>query len=204
MSERNTPTPAQGHEQGTFTQVTIRGTVRSKIRLAKSMIFVVASANQDAKKSDFPRFVAFDGLSELDKTFSIGDRVTVDAQIHTSKNYPEGTLMPISVTLEKTRLDAAFAHEKYKPDMNEVILRGILVSEPYAPNESTTLTTFETQNADGSKAFVRTICFGRAASAMKQKHKGQTVEAMGYIRTKPLGEAKDRSHTQSLVITAVR
>lgn len=187
-----------------FTQVTVRGTVHRKNRMAKSLAFVIASYNGDAGKSDFPRFVAFDNLNELDKAFSIGDRVTVTGYIHTNKKHPEGTLIPTSVKIEKTRLDAAFAKEPYKPDMNEVILRGRLASQPFAPTPTTSLVTIETQNPDGSRAFVHTICFNRTAADLQTRHKGDTVEAMGYIRTKPMSEVKDRSHAQSLIVTAIR
>lgn len=189
-----------------FTRFTIRGTVIRKIRLPKSLIFtVISSSSSAARVRDFPRFVAFENLDKLDRNFSVGDRVTVNGYIHTSKKYPEGTLIPVSVTPEKymTRIDAAFSSQSYKTDENRVVLRGVLASEPFAPNDSITLATVEVKSDKGT-SYIRAICFGRAAGDMKHKRKGDVVEAIGYIRTKPMNEVKDRSHTQSLVITAVR
>lgn len=68
-----------------FFRVTIRGNVVRKILTAKALFFVVAVGNSDAQKTDFPRFVAFENLEDLDKTFSVGDRVTVEAYIGSSK-----------------------------------------------------------------------------------------------------------------------
>lgn len=204
MSKHNKAAFDQRAENELFTKVTVRGTVRRKSRMPKSLAFVVATYNTRAGKCDFPRFVAFENLSEFDKTFTLGDRVTVTGYIHTNKKYPEGILIPTSIVVEKSRLDAAFAKETYKPDMNEVVLRGRLASEPFAPTATTTLTTFEAKNSDNSRSFVRAVSFGRVATALKEHHKSDVVEAMGYVRTKPMTEVKERSHTQSLVITAIR
>lgn len=205
MSEKKNQTNAhQNESQKTFVTATIRGTVVRKIRTAKSLIFAVASSNADAKKTDFPRFVAFENLSEFDKTFSIGDRVTVVAHFRTSKKYPEGTLVPDSITVEKSRLDAAFARESYLPDMNEFVIRGVMASDAYAPSDAATLASIMVGQADGQKAYIRTIAFGHTAASLLKKKKGDSIDVIGYVRTKPSSEAKERSHTQSMVITAVR
>jgi hypothetical protein len=187
----------------TFFRATIRGRVVKKIRLAKSLIFVVVSNNALAKKADFPRFVANRNLDELEKTFNVGDRVTVEAYLRTSRQAPGGLLVPTSVKVEKSRIDAAFAREPYLPDDNIIAIRGKLVSDPYIPNKTTTLATFEIATPTG-KAFARTIAFGGAATALSKKHKGEVVDMLAYVRTKSLEEAKERDHTQSLVITSVR
>lgn len=205
MSENNNPNVVnQSEALGTFVTATIRGTVVRKIRTAKSLIFAVASANQDAKKTDFPRFVAFENLSEFDKTFSIGDRVTVVAHFRTSKKYPEGTLVPDSITVEKSRLDAVFANEDYLPDVNQLAIRGVMASDAYAPSATATLASIMVTQVDGQKAYIRTIAFGHIAASLRKKKKGDNVDVIGYIRTKPSAEAKERSHTQSVVITAMR
>ncbi len=187
-----------------FSRVTVRGTVIRKIHAAKSLIFAVASQNRDAKKTDYPRFVAFTNVAALDKTFSIGDRVTVEAYVYTSKKHPEGTLIPLNVRVEKNRLDAAFEKKAYLPDMNEFVLRGELAAEPYTPNNGTTVVTMKVNGEENTVSYIRTIAFGRAASLMAQKNKGDMVDAIGYIRTVPSSTVKDRTHTQSIVITGVR
>lgn len=203
MSEKTTRAVNSTPNSETFFRATIRGRVVRKIRLAKSLIFVVASYSPYAKKADFPRFVATQNMDELEKTFSVGDRVTVEAYLRTSRRSPVGILIPTSVKVEKSRIDAAFAKEPYLPDDNCVAIRGKLVSDPYVPNENTTLATFEVATPSG-KSFARTIAFAGAASGLAKKRKGEIVDMLAYIRTKPLKEAKERDHTQSLVVTSVR
>lgn len=204
MSVEKNTNANQNEVPQSFVTVTIRGTVIRKINAAKTLIFAVATANPSAKKTDFPRFVAYENASELDKMFSIGDRVTVVANLRTSKKYPEGTLVPESVAVEKSKLDAAFAKEPYLPDVNEITIRGVMASDAYAPSDVATLATIMVNQNDNQKSYIRTIAFSHTAAKLLKKVKGDTIDAIGYIRTKPLSEAKERSHTQSVVITAVR
>lgn len=203
MSEKMSRAATSTPNPETFLRATVRGRVVRKIRLAKSLIFVVATYSHHAKKADFPRFIANRNLDELEKQFEVGDRVTVDAYLRTSKQSPGGIFVPTSVTREKNRIDAAFAKERYLPDDNVIAIRGKLLTDPYVPNKNTTLVTFEVATPYG-RSFVRTISFAGAAGALAKKRKGELVDVLAYVRTKPLKEVKERDHAQSLVITSVR
>ena len=187
----------------TFSRVTIRGTVIRKISTAGSLIFVVATENREAKKTDYPRFVAFTDIADLDKVLSVGDRVTVEACFYTSKKHPEGTLIPLSVRREKSKMEAVFEKEVYLPDMNEFVIRGELTADPYIPNNRTAVVTLKVED-EGKISFIRAVAFGRAAGVIASKKKGELVDAVGYIRTIPSNEANEQAHTQSTVIINAR
>lgn len=188
-----------------FFHLTIRGKVIRKINATNTLIFTVATRSHNTGKTDYPRFVAFgDDLKDFDKSFSVGDRVTVEAGVYTSKKHPEGTLIPLVVSTEKNRLDAAFEKGDYLPDKNEFVLRGELAAEPYAPNSRTTVVTLKVEGEENAVSYIRTIAFGRAAGIMARKHKGDLVDAVGYIRTISSSEVKERAHTQSFVILDAR
>lgn len=205
MSERRMKNEGITNEQNnTFSRVTIRGNVVRKVLTAKALFFVVAVGNADAQKTDFPRFVAFENLGDLDKTFSIGDRVTVEAYVGSSKEHTEGTLIPVSVKREKSKLDAALAGEPYLQDANEVVIRGTIANNPYAPNDGITLVTIKTNAPKNRFAFIPVAAFGFIAAKLKKKARGDEIEMIGYVRTKPRKEAKDISHTQSIVVTSLR
>lgn len=187
----------------TFSRVTVRGTVIKKISTAGSLIFVVATENREAKKIDYPRFVAFTDIADMDKALSVGNRVTVEACFYTSKKHPEGTLIPLSVRMEKSKLDVAFEKEAYLPDMNEFIIRGELAADPYTPNNRTAVVALKVED-DGKISFIRAVAFGRAAGVIASKKKGELVDAVGYIRTIPSNEAKEQAHAQSTVIINAR
>lgn len=187
----------------TFSRSTVRGTITTKICTSGALLFIVSTENREAKKTDYPRFVAFSDIDNLNKTLSVGDRVTVEAYVFTNKKHPEGTLIPVSVRKEKSRLDAVLEKDVYLPDINEFAIRGELASDPYTPNRHTTIVTLKVED-NGKLAFVHTVAFGRAAGVIAEKKKGELVDAIGYIRTIPSKEAKELSHTQSIVITAAR
>lgn len=188
----------------TFVKATVRGTVVRKINTHNALILAIASSNKEANKSDFPRFVAFDNLPEYDKACSLGERVTITGHIRTSKTHPEGTLVPDTIQREKARIDAAFAGEDYKADMNEFTIRGTMMSDAYVPNDNVTLATLVVDHDDGWHSRIRVIAFGYAAKNLAKKKKGDIVDALGYVRTKSLKEVKEETRAQSFVITAIR
>lgn len=203
MSDLNT-THDVTTDNKTFVKATVRGTVVRKINTHNALILAIASSNREANKSDFPRFVAFDNLPEFDKACSLGERVTITGHIRTSKTHPEGTLVPDTIQREKTRIDAAFAGEEFKADMNELTIRGTMMSDAYVPNENVTLATLVVDHDDGWRSRIRVIAFGYAAKALAKKKKDDVVDALGYVRTKSVKEVKEEAHTQSFVITAIR
>lgn len=204
MPDKKTQNPPAIDDIKTFSKIQIRGTVVRKVRTAKALVFVVASRNNDAKKFDYPRFVAFDNLGELDKSFTYGERVTVIARMQTSKKYPQGTLVPESVTIEKPKIDAAFNNEEFLPDCNVVTIRGTLAQKPRLPNENTALMTIRVAAENGQTNFLQAIGFGRTALLASRKNKGDIVECVGYIRTKPNTDLADETNSQSLTITQIR
>lgn len=204
MSEQNATNSVMTNEGGMFARFTIRGTVVRKIRTKSALIFAVASSNPTAGKSDFPRFVVLENLNETDKLFSLGDRVTIVAHMRTSKKYPNGTLVPETITVEKNKMDAAFAGEEFLLDKNEAVIRGELVGVPYTPNDTTTLMTIRVNLPDGSMAYLKTIAFGRIAQSVRRKSAGDMIDAVGYIRTKSTKETQDVNKNQSIVIISAR
>lgn len=194
----------QSTQQKYFGRFVVRGTVVRKIRTKSALIFAVATGNSTAQKTDFPRFVAITNAEELDNIFKIGDRVTVTAHMRTSKKYPNGTLVPDSVVVEKNKMDAAFAGEKFLADKNEAVIRGQVAGAPYSPNDSVTLLSLKVDLADGSYAYLRTVAFGRVAQTIRRKKAGEDMEAVGYIRTKSFKETGDTAKNQSIVIISAR
>ena len=191
----------------TFSKVIIRGTVKSKLRLTNTLIFTVATLNGKTGKKDYPKFIASTNVDELDRAFTVDDRITVEAYLRTTKRYPDNTLTPLSITRERRRIDAAFAGENFHMDCNELTLRGKLKRDPVAPNATTTLATLAIDNPNGTpgQSFVKVVCFNKAAAAMKRKKGGEIVEAIGYVRTKPASELKtEHDHAQSIILVNLR
>lgn len=197
-------TKAEPAEKTTFAKIAVRGNVVRKINTSKALILAIASYNHEANMSDFPRFVAFENLADFDKSCSLGERVTITGHIRTNKTHPEGTLVPDAIIPEKSRIDAAFAGEEFKPDMNELTIRGTMMADAYVPNENVTLATLMVDHNDGWTSRIRVIAFGYTAKALAKKKKGDILEAIGYVRTKSIKEVKEESHTQSFVITSIR
>lgn len=191
--------------QDSFCKCTVRGTVVSKIRTKTTLIFIVASRSSPTNAAnDYLRFIASTNIAELDASFAVGDRVTVLAYIRTSKKYPNGSLVPISVKREFNRTEAAFAQEAFLGDVNEVIISGIVSAEPYTPNDNVSLISIQVTNPDGRSSYLRTISFGRVAQKTKSLTTGDAIEALAYVRTQSLKETKDPNKIQSIVLLGLR
>ena len=186
----------------TFGKLTIRGTVTTIIEKPKVTIFTVATSRKTGAV-DFPRFIVFKDQSETRVDFAVGDRITVEAHFFTSKKHPEGTLVPDTISVERSKLDAVFAGEQFLLDENIFAIRGVIAVDVYAPAGNIALTSIIIQSGE-YKSFIPIVAFNTAASALKQKEKGNLVNVIGYVQTKPASEVKNYSHTQSFVVTAIR
>lgn len=200
MSEQKAVCIFPANNSKIFARFTICGTIACKICAKDSLIFVVAAASSTADKFDYPRFVVLENVNETDKLLSLGDRVTVVAHMRTSKKYPNGTLIPESITIEKGKTEGIFPHQKRLQDKNQAVIYGKLVGDPYTPNDTTTLMTIRVELPDGSTAYLKTIAFDRIAQSMRRKRAGDMIEAAGYIRTKSIKETRDVNKSQSIVI----
>jgi len=100
---------------GIVNDVEIRGTLVYMSSTKEALSLVVATTNPVTRKADFPRIIIFDQnqIESVKKELKIGDRVTIECCLQTSKKYPDGTLVASTVRKELSRLDAAFQGGEY-------------------------------------------------------------------------------------------
>lgn len=171
---------------------------------ANTLILTIGSTRAEKHPSEKIRVFCFQKylIEDMLKELKVGDKVTVQGVIQTSRKYPEGTPIITEYTKEHSGFDATFLGKESKRDINSVMVRGIITKIHFHANNKAA--TFSILVEDYSrKNYIIMTCFQKTFKYLNNKKVGDIIEAIGYMQTPDRDEktASGKSKTPFSIIT---
>ena len=184
---------------------TIRGTVVRKTQRDNILIFAVATVNPATQKTDFPNLFVFDAktIEEMSNDVGIGDRVTFNCSIQTSKKYPMGTVVVNNYSKELSRIDSEINEETYKADLNKVLLKGKLARPVYHPTNTVSIFSLKVINENNFAVYPTLVCFNNASRKVLDKNVGDDIVALCHIKT-DISDTEPRTTKQTIIVQNIK
>jgi len=184
-------------------KVELCGTIVHKHRAGNWLVITLAASNSSNLR-DFPKIYWFgDTVEKIDKGFKVSDRVEITGRLRTSKAYPTTSIAGETIVSSAGWFDAKFNQSAvYKPDHNEVLLKGSFV-RAYIPQPELAVITLKV--VIGSYTyFPQVACFGRHAEAAAEIQEGDSVSVVARIQTKKRDTDKGTQYYQTVVCRNMR
>lgn len=184
-------------------KVELCGAIVHKYR-ANNWLVVTLAASVTSGTRDHPKIYWFDDMvDKVDKDFQVGDRVEITGRLRTSKAFPATSIVGDTIMATAGWFDSKFNQsEEYKPDQNEVLLKGTFV-RAYIPQPELAVITVKVV-IDGYTYFPQISCFGRHASSAAGIAEGQTISIVARIQTKKRDTEKGPQYYQTVVCRNMR
>ena len=153
---------------------------------------------------EHPKVFWFDDMVEkIDKDFLVGDRVEITGRLRTSKAHPAASIAGETIVMTDGWFDAKFDSSKeYKPDHNEVLLKGLFV-RAYIPNPDLAIITLKL-TIDDYTYFPQISCFGRHVAKAADITEDDTVYIVARIQTKKTDTENGTQYYQTVVCSNMR
>lgn len=145
--------------------------------------------------------------AEFDKSFKIGDMVTIRARVQTSKNRPTH-IVAYAIEPTKRVFEEAFGVKKgmYEDDLNEVKLQGTLthVFIPPVSKATMALATIRTIDENGRTNYPVVTLFGQDANTVKTIPLETDICFLGRIQTHRSEKEGKSRYFESIVGTIAK
>ena len=178
----------------------------SIVHIFRSVNWLVVTLSVSVKTGmrDYPKVFWFDDMIEkIDKDFQVGDRVEITGSLRTSKAHPTTSIAGETIVMTTGWIDAKFYPSmEYKPDRNEVLLKGSFV-RVYAPKPDLAIITLKII-IDDHTYFPQISCFGRNAIKAADIKEDDTVYIVAHIQTKKTDTENGTQYHQSVVCCDMR
>jgi hypothetical protein len=171
---------------------------------SNNWLVITLAASVTSGTRDHPKIYWFDDMAEkIDNDFQVGDRVTIAGRLRTSKAFPATSIAGETITATAGWFDAKFGQaEEFKPDHNEVLLKGEFV-RAYIPQPELAIITIKVI-IDGYTYFPQVSCFGRHAAKAAEIAEGAVVCIVARIQTKKRDTEKGAQYYQTVVCRNMR
>ena len=184
----------------------IRGTVIRKIRRDDKWVLITVVTHSNpmlGSRKDFPTVFFYGNEVELADGFNVGDHVTVEAMITTSRVHHTETVYGINISETSKEEDKELGITnigRFLPDKNETCIKGEIVHIFDTKNTKTNLMIVTVKTViNGVIAFPQIACFGKQYDVVKDLNDGDPVCMLAHIQTDTEYKDGQRIRHQSLV-----
>ena len=184
----------------------IRGTVIRKIRRDDKWVLITVVTHSNpmlGTRKDFPTVFFYGNEVELADGFNVGDHVTVEAMITTSRVHHTETVYGINISETSKEEDKELGITnigRFLPDKNETCIKGEIVHIFDTKNTKTNLMIVTVKTViNGVIAFPQIACFGKQYDVVKDLKDGDPVCMLAHIQTDTEYKDGQRIRHQSLV-----
>ena len=184
----------------------IRGTVIRKIRRDDKWVLITVVTHSNpmlGTRKDFPTAFFYGNEVELADGFNLGDHVTVEAMITTSRVHHTETVYGINISETSKEEDKELGITnigRFLPDKNETCIKGEIVHIFDTKNTKTNLMIVTVKTViNGVIAFPQIACFGKQYDVVKNLKDGDPVCMLAHIQTDTEYKDGQRIRHQSLV-----
>ncbi|MDR0287231.1 MAG: hypothetical protein LBI03_05945 [Clostridiales bacterium] len=180
------------------------GAIVHKYR-ADNWLVVTLAVSVTSGTKDHPKVYWYDDMvDQIDESYQVGDRVEIVGRLRTSKAYPATSIIGETITPTAGWFDAKFNQSgEYKPDHNEVLLKGTFVRAYIPPQPELTIITLKIV-MDGYIYFPQVSCFGRHAIKAAELKEEDTVCIVARIQTKKRDTEEGPQYYQTVVCRNMR
>lgn len=183
-------------------EVKLKGKIVGVTRTGKYSSFTLMTFSNGFRC--FPRLYVLDKEQKqsFDKTYNVGDMVTVKARLQTARRHPP-TIVPYSIEPTKRVFEEAFGVKTgvFESDENEVKLQGE-ITHVYIPPASTTslaLATIKTTEDNGRNNFPVVTLFGQDANTAETLQENTRIGFIGRIQTHSTDKGGKKQYFESVV-----
>lgn len=184
--------------------VTIRGVIVNLYKPEGSNFCTTTIRTAQMRENpDYPRVLWYGEAADiLAENYKVGDRVTVQGQIQTSRKYRSQYISGIGIEMTQRELKEKVGIDtgRYLIDKNEVLLIGEFV-RAYVPEGKENLISIVTLRVakDGHTNFPQITCFGNVRETVKKMEAGDQVCFVGHIETNKRESEEGTQYFQSVV-----
>ena len=184
-------------------KVSICGTIVRKFNGENWLGIVIATSTKEGT-SNFPTVFWFDDMAkEVDAKYTIGSRVEVNGSLRTSKEHPDTSIVGEFIAEMTSWVEAKFDSSKeYKPDHNEVLLKGSFVrGHSHTPEISNITVRVE---IDGYTYFPEIACFNSYARKASTLAEDDIICIVARIQTRKKETANGKKYYQTVVCCSMK